>query len=68
VKLPRLLRGGFGGAGPSEKRAATSNSTRGPMSPELMVVAASDGRRFDSPRLHHKPLDRCGFREGPPGG
>ena len=37
---------------PEEERAATSNSSRGPMSPELMGVAASD------PAVGFKSLSR----------
>ncbi len=41
-QLPQVVRGGFGGAGLSEEGAATSNSSRGPMCPEHMGVAATD--------------------------
>ena len=46
---PRVVRGGLGGAGPSEERAATSNSSWGPVSYRLMGVAARDGRVVQLP-------------------
>src|SRR3989449_10456371 len=41
VKLPRVVRGGFGGASPSEERGATLTSSEGPTSNRL-VGGASD--------------------------